>query len=62
MKCPKCGSTHLLRRYAAFWAIVDKDGEDTANNFDDHKSDTELTDDTMCSECSYEFEWEDKEP
>jgi len=61
MKCPKCGSISLLRRYASFWATVDEDGDDTASNFNDHKSSTEMTDDAMCSDCHHEFEWEDED-
>lgn len=61
MKCPKCKSSSLVRRYASFWASVDKDGDDLAQNFDNHKSSTELTDDAMCSDCGYEFDWEDGE-
>jgi len=58
MKCPKCGSESIMRRYASFWTAVDKNGDDKASNFDDHSSDTELTDDAMCSDCGHEFEWE----
>lgn len=61
MKCPKCNSSSLSRRYASFWALVDSEGEDLAQNFDDHKSSTEMTDDTMCNDCGHEFEWGDND-
>lgn len=48
-----------MRRYASFWAPIDRDGEDLAQNFDDHKSSTELTDDALCRNCGYEFDIED---
>jgi RNA polymerase subunit RPABC4/transcription elongation factor Spt4 len=58
MVCPKCGSNKIARKYAAFWAQVDADGDDIAQNFGDHESNTELTDDALCLKCEHEFEYE----
>lgn len=55
-KCPKCGSSeHLARMYAAFYVPVDPDGEDKADNFDDHQSNTEMTDEFSCGGCGHEW-------
>lgn len=61
IKCPICGCDEILGKYASFWVQIDEDGNDTAPNFDDHQSSTELTGDMMCSKCAYEFDDDDLE-
>lgn len=56
MECPECKSKErFARKYAGFYASVDDEGDDCAQNFSDHQSSTELGDETICYECGHEF-------
>ncbi len=57
-KCPDCLGTKFARKYAGFFAEVDENGDDTADNFSEHESCTELTEEAICLGCGHEFEWE----